>query len=31
MYTEHKKAILHRPSADKIIEVAYLNIKTEGR
>lgn len=29
MYTETKKAILYRPSTDKIIEVAYLNIKRE--
>jgi hypothetical protein len=27
MYTKAKKAILYRPSEDKVIEVAYLNIK----
>jgi hypothetical protein len=27
MYTQTKKAILYRPSEDKVIEVAYLNIK----
>jgi hypothetical protein len=27
MYTQNKKAILYRPSEDKIIEVAYLNVK----
>lgn len=27
MYTESKKAILYRPSIDKIMEVAYLNIQ----
>jgi hypothetical protein len=27
MYTQSKKAILYRPSDDKIIEIAYLNIK----
>jgi hypothetical protein len=27
MYTQSKKAILYRPSEDKVIEVAYLNIK----
>lgn len=27
MYTQHKKAILYRPAEDKVIEVAYLNVK----
>lgn len=27
MYTQSKKAILYRPSEDKVIEVSYLNIK----
>jgi hypothetical protein len=31
MYPKTKKAILYRPSADRIIEVAYLNIETESR
>ncbi len=30
MYTASKKAILYRPSVDKVIEVAYLNVK-EGK
>jgi len=28
MYTQSKKAILYRPSEDKVIEVAYLNINS---
>lgn len=31
MYAESKKAILYRPSEDKILEVAYLNIQDSGQ
>ena len=30
MYTQSKKAILYRPSTDKIIEVAYLHIENKS-
>lgn len=31
MYTQSKKAYLYRPSEDKVIEVAFLNINNQGK